>query len=582
MLKFLASLAIVIVNFSSENSVSAHFQSNSQTDGSVSSFASSYEQWIDPNNHFIDFFTVEDQKQARVIFIGSSAYSQDGQGTRPTVSEGMGYGLLLAYANNDQATFDKFLRYVLSISDNYGCSAYGNNTCYATAPFMMPWIINQDGKPFLFQASPGAAAYYSNGSATDADIQIAWAIYMANLKVSKGSWKSTTFETFKGILTYPQIFQEITLAVRLNDIDMTNLRYVPGNQWGAGGTQVLYPGYFTPQAFVALDTLSAPDVSSKCPAFPDHDPINSLCLIFKNNVYKAVSIDYLGGNGTVKVDGNFIPKPDAPNGYTVSAITTATAIFSSSNQYYANATIQATYYDEKGAPTIKSDYYIEYNNAKWTVKDKGSTKESSYCQSSTGNSVFVCMTPSDASKVDYKFSTVMTNSLDAIQNFQTHYDTGLMPNVLHYDGKNYDEWSESFAYDACRFPLWVSDFLQNNPADPMTPTFTKFLTDLLGTKGVATFVKNGTLPSNGIDAIKQTAIGSWDNPSPPLNSPIVAAADILKNQQLYNELSPSLFKYDITKLQPSPSDPQGDSTPYYNAVMVLLTRAIMENRFGNP
>ncbi len=556
------------------------FSEPNKEDTFSSPFMSSYEQWVDPSNHFVDFFTIDNETQARVIFIGSSAYSQDNQGMRPTVSEGMGYGLLLAYANDDQVTFDKFLRYILATSNHYGCSAYGNNTCYATAPFMMPWIVNASGSPFLFQSSPGAQAYYSSGSATDADIQMAWGLYLASLKTKNGSWKLSSFKTSKGVLGYGEIFQEMALAIRLNDVDMKNLRYVPGNQWGAAGLEVLYPGYFTPQAFVALDTLAPPDVSSNCPSFKPHDPLNSLYLIFKNNVYKTVSIDYLGGNGGIKVDSNFVPKSGVPNGYTVPALATATATFSSDNKYYANATIQAAYYDEKGNPAIKSNYYIEYNNGKWTVTDKGSSEGSTYCQSSPGNSVFVCMTISDIGKVDYAFSDVAQNSLKAIEAFQTHYNTGLMPNVLHYDGMNYDQWSESFAYDACRFPLWVSDFIQNYPTNPLTSLLNTTLSNLLSSKGVAPFVKQGTLPSGGIDAIKQTAVGSWNSLSPPLNAPILAAADITKSKALYNALSGGVFQYDITKNQPSATDPEGDSSPYFNAVMVLLTRAIMENKFG--
>lgn len=522
-------------------------------------FVSSYEQWIDSNNHFVDFFTVNGEDQARVIFIGSSAYSQDGQGKRPTVSEGMGYGLLLSYANNDQTNFDKFLRYVLAVANNYGCSAYGNNTCYASAPFMMPWIVNEEGKPFWYEPSPGAQSYYSNGSATDADIQIAWALYLAQEKVKAGKWKASTFNTIKGTWNYQQIFDEMALEIRLADIDLTSLRYVPGNQWGAAGQKVLYPGYMTPEAFTALDSVPPPNISSACPPLASHEPPNSLYLVFKNNVAKAISIDYLGGNGTVKVDGNFIPKPGVPNGYTVPAVTTATATFSSDNEYYANATIQATYYDAQGRPTMKSNYYIEYNNSIWTVTDKGSTKESSYCSSPDENMVFVCLTAPDINQVEYAFSTVMTNSLKAIENFQSNHK-GLMPNVIHYDGTGYDQWSESFAYDACRFPLWVG---------PSTP-----LQNLLN--AIQPFVQKGTLPSGGIDAIKQVAVGSWDVPSPALNAPVLAGATTAKDQPLIDALSPGVYAYDISKNQPSPSDPTGDSAPYFNAIMVLLTRAIME------
>ena len=120
----------------------------------LTDWTSSYAEWIDPKNNFVDYIDAYDQ--ARVIFIGSSAYSADGQGQRPSTSEGMGYGLLLAYAYNDQTTFDKFLRYTLATAQNYGCSLFdgGSKTCLANAPFMMPWIVNEAGQPFWYEALP--------------------------------------------------------------------------------------------------------------------------------------------------------------------------------------------------------------------------------------------------------------------------------------------------------------------------------------------------------------------------------------------------------------------------------------------
>ncbi len=535
------------------------------------SFIDSYKEWISQNNSFVDFFTVNGEEQARVIFIGSQAYSKNGDGKKPTVSEGMGYALLLALAANDQQNFDRFLRYILGTSNNYGCSSYGNGVCYASAPYMMPWIVNEEGKPFWYAPFPGSISYYSNGSATDADIQIAWALYLATLKLSQNGWSKTTFQTINGTWTYEEIFQEMAKEIRLADIDFNTLRYLPGNQWAAAGKKVLYPGYLTPEAFTALDSIAPPDVSSTCPTLISHIPANSLKLIFKNNVAKSVSIDYLGGNGTVTVDANFVPKEGNPNGYVVAGVTTAEALFTSPNEYYANATIEATYYDENGTATMKSHYYIEYNNSLWSVTDKGSTKESSFCSTPTINEVFVCLTAPDINKIDFPFSTVMTNSLQAIQEFQTQYGTGLMPNVIHYDETGYDLWSESFAYDACRFPLWVAQSLQKNSNNSSLSTSLQKLLNSL-----PSFVSQGSLPSGGIDAITQQAVGNWDVASVALNGPILPGAKEMEDQTLFDSLKDGVYTYDITTKQPQITDPEGDSGPYFNAVMVLLTRVILE------
>lgn len=571
MLQFL--LALLLIPVLSLNAHQKHHHKHHKKP-LLTDWVSSYAEWINPGNNFVDYIGTYDQ--ARVIFIGSSAYSADGQGQRPSTSEGMGYGLLLAYAYNDQTNFDKFLRYTLATAQNYGCSLFdgGSKTCLAKAPFMMPWIVNEAGQPFWYESSPGGQAFFSSGSATDADIQIAWAVYLASQRVNAATWSNSTFQTTQGALTYAQIFAQMAAAIRLDDVDMSTVLYIPGNQWGAAGAAVLYPGYLTPQAFDALDTIPPPIINSSCPTSPPaHSPENSLQLTFTNNTVYTLSIDYMGGNGTVSVDANFVPKPGVPNGYTVAPLTTAVATFSSPNEYYSNATFQATYYNADGQPEMQSNYYYEYNNSAWTVTDKGSTPQSKSCLDNNVATVF--LTQDDISAIDYAFSTVVLNSIRAIQNFQNTHKTGLFPNVLYYSGQYpTDDWSNSYGYDACRYPLWVSAYVKSNPGDPNTPFLTTSLNALLSS--VAPFVKNGTLPSGGIDALSGTAIGNWDQPSPALNEPIYLAATLAGDQALASKLEPALFAYDITKNQPEPTDPVGDSTPYFNAAMILLAQALQK------
>lgn len=546
------------------------------------SFTSNYQQWVDPNNHFIDYFS----DQARVIFMGSQAYSQSGDGTRPTVSEGMGYGLLLAYANNDQATFDKFVRYIMGVANNQGCSVFTGQECLAPCPFLMPWVVNDQGVPFWYLPNASSTtSYYSSGSATDADMQIAWALKMASDYVKKGTWTNSTFSTVKGTLTYEQIFEEMTLQIRLNDIGLRTLRYSPGNQWGRTGKTLMYPGYFTPQAFLALDAAPTPNVSTNCPnPYPTNSPDNSLMLVFKNNGTKTVSIDYLGGNGSVQVDANFVPKPGVPNGYTVAPLEEATAIFSSSNAYYANATIQATHYAPNGFATITSKYYIEFNNNIWTVTDQGSTpKLSTYCQSPAGNVVYVFLTEPGVENVTFKFSKSLNSSFKTILKNQigylSLYRNTLLPNVIYYSG-NFpdDDFSYIFGYDACRFALWVGGFLQSNPNYKNNTALRSSLSLLLRKTGIANYIKNNTLPSLGIDVLTNQALGDWNSPAIPLNATVMTGAAILGYQDIYNALSPSVLNYSIVDNQPSVNDPTGDSGPYYNAAMVLLSEAILNKK----
>lgn len=165
----------------------------------------------------------------------------------------------------------------------------------------------------------------------------------------------------------------------------------------------------------------------------------------------------------------------------------------------------------------------------------------------------------------------MTNSLQAIQEFQTQYGTGLRPNVIHYDETGYDLWLESFAYDACRFPLWVAQSLQKNSNNSSLSTSLQKLLNSL-----PSFVSQGSLPSGGIDAITQQAVGNWDVASVALNGPILPGAKGMEDQTLFDSLKDSIYTYEITTKQPQITDPEGDSGPYFNPVMVLLTRAILE------
>ncbi len=558
-------------------------------------FASTYQQWIDPANNFVKY--IDQYDQARVVFIGSEAYSVDGDGKVPTVSEGMGYGLLLSYANDDQLLFDKFLRYVIATANNYGCGLFDarQRCCLATSPFLMPWLVNEQGKPFWYQSSPSlsnraladAEATYTSGSASDADFQIAWAVHLAAEKVKANSWQNSSFTTSSGTFNYAELFEAIGKAIRLSDVDLDTLRYAPGNQWGTAGTAFCYPGYFTPQAFDALAQLPPLDVSSECPVNPPvQTPANSLLLIYKNNVTKTVSIDYMGGAGTIAPDQNFVPKPDSSTGFTVEAIATASATSTSSNQYYNNLTFQATFYGELGQALYVANYFFEYNTfngvLKWVVTDRGSSPEAKVCL--INNVAHVFLTEPDIEKVNFGWAAVKTNTLLTVQTFQETYHTGLFPNTLFYGGEYpYNPWNRSFAYDAVRFPLWAASYAYTtNPKDSTSALQRSMLSALVGPKGVAPFIQpvplGKSMPTEGIEVFTDQPVGNYSTAAPSLNGPIAMTALLSGNQALYDSLIGPLTSYQITQRQPQPSDPAGDSGPYFDAAILLLVEALINQK----
>jgi len=544
---------------------------------------STYADWKNPANAFVNY--IDDYDQARVIFCGSEVPSHDNDGQVPTVSEGMGYGLLLAYANDDQTLFDKFLRYVLATAENYGCSNYdpAKGVCYASAPFLMPWIVNDKGKPFNFIPDPSnpGTYYYSNGSATDADMQIAWAVSLAASRAKAGSCKETTFKVSTGNISYQEIFLEMAREIRINDIDLTNLRISPGNQWGVAGQKILYPGYFTPQAFEVLNTAPVPDVSTKPPASPPTPPTPisqtaDLEIVYKNNVEGSVSIDYLGGAGTLSVDGNFHPKSGQQSGFTVDAVTTAVATMKTKNQYYNNATIQAAQYDAQGQKTIYCNYEFVYNNNQWTVTDKGSSPQATYVMQ--GNVAYVFLTQDNIDQIDFDYNTVQTNSLQAVIDFQVWKDTGLFPNVIQCDEKYQPgAWSNAYGFDATRFPLWVSAYVVKNPAEyAMKEALQKLLSTL--EQHLQKGPDGYTMPSQGVNALTGDNVGDFNTISPPLDAPLYVAYKLMGDEALAGELESGVLGYDLTTLKPSSSDPKGDSTPYFNAAITLMSEALLNNK----
>ncbi|WHN66386.1 glycosyl hydrolase family 8 [Cysteiniphilum sp. QT6929] len=214
---------------------------------------------------FIERFIIDGVTYARVIFSSKTAphkRSDINAGKMPTVSEGMAYGLLISCLANDQVLFDQLLRYVLAVSKNHGCALYYDHTCHQKSDLLMPWTTDIEGKPFYYKDEDGTSTL-TNDSASDADVNIAWAVALAAQNVLDGKWVSSLFIYREESLTYWQLVKYMKQQILQFDgyqharfFEKTyNWFMTPGNQWGASGEEVLYPGYFMPQAFL---TLSSP------------------------------------------------------------------------------------------------------------------------------------------------------------------------------------------------------------------------------------------------------------------------------------------------------------------------------------
>jgi endo-1,4-beta-D-glucanase Y len=126
-----------------------------------------------------------------------------------TVSEGISYGMLVSVYMNDQATFDKLWLYEQKYSDPVG---------------LMNWRVSADG-----------GSVTGNGSATDADEDMAWALIMADKQ-----WGGS------GSLGTPYLTLAKTMLDTMWQYDVDHGRgemLRPGDGWMDDRTN---PSYFAP------------------------------------------------------------------------------------------------------------------------------------------------------------------------------------------------------------------------------------------------------------------------------------------------------------------------------------------------
>jgi len=139
-----------------------------------------------------------------------------------TVSEGMGYGMLLTVYMDDQDVFDKLWKYVLQYLNGNG---------------LMEWEISPDG------------GIIGNGAALDGDEDMAWALVMADRQ-----WGSS------GSLddTYMNYALDLIQAMWDHEIDHTRSEMpLPGDSWG--GADVTNISYFAPAYYRVFAEVSGND-----------------------------------------------------------------------------------------------------------------------------------------------------------------------------------------------------------------------------------------------------------------------------------------------------------------------------------
>ncbi len=172
---------------------------------------------------------VEDGWQAyqqRFIFCGEACGNNLGLVFDPAIgyqatSESSGYGLLMAVMMDDQNTFDVI---------------YDATYTY---------FYKEDTSLFHWRAD-NTGAITGEGSASDADIDIAAALIFASNRVSDGKW--TEHQT----RPYNEAANDLIDAIYTYDL-VDGIYLKPGDQFGGAGRDIINLSYFAPAWFVLFD-----------------------------------------------------------------------------------------------------------------------------------------------------------------------------------------------------------------------------------------------------------------------------------------------------------------------------------------
>lgn len=139
------------------------------------------------------------------------------------VSEGIGYGMLLAVMLDDQHTFDIIYQ-------------AANSIAYDESNGLHHWRINSDG------------TIADEASATDAELDIVAALIFADQRVKNGEWQLNSDRP------YAEEAQQILDAIY--QIHVTDQRILqPGTLPGFDGINYANPSYFAPAWFRIFDTF---------------------------------------------------------------------------------------------------------------------------------------------------------------------------------------------------------------------------------------------------------------------------------------------------------------------------------------
>lgn len=179
-----------------------------------------------------------------------------------TVSEGIGYGMLLSAYMGDKTLFDGLWLYYQDNVNNNG---------------VMNWKIN------------GCSGINGANGATDAELDVAFALIVADYQ-----WVST------GIINYKNDAKTLIAAIKNHEVEANTFVLKPGDAFG--GSSLTNPSYFAPAYYRTFGTFTNDTSFWNSVATKAYVVINA--NLTKNKAMGGLVSDWCAGSGDYSNDAN--------------------------------------------------------------------------------------------------------------------------------------------------------------------------------------------------------------------------------------------------------------------------------------
>lgn len=179
-----------------------------------------------------------------------------------TVSEGIGYGMLLSAYMGDKTLFDGFWQYY---KDNRNTNG------------VMNWKIN------------GCSGTDGQNGATDAELDVAFALIVADYQ-----WAST------GTINYKTDAKTLIAAIKSYEVEANTFVLKPGDVFG--GSNITNPSYFAPGYYRAFGAFTNDATFWNSVASQSYTTINA--NLINNNAVGGLVSDWCKADGNYSSDAN--------------------------------------------------------------------------------------------------------------------------------------------------------------------------------------------------------------------------------------------------------------------------------------